>query len=412
MLRRLASIDTNGAPQSAPQETAVRQILDLEPSRLALLLEATWQLRARGRPTKPESYWLVYALGSLGLGSFDSVVPGLTGRMAQPSEERRRLLFDHLIYAYLVENTRAYEIFSRVARELLHGERLGILQQESSYRWLRTTEELFLKDASPFMPQSLVSRVRPDLRASRRNAYYRMFGMDLNHGTDGGGTYPYERAVAANREFVNVLEEFLREVWRGIENSRNVSGPDITDPATIANLALRLQNMLTARRGTDPAALTLAREEFEFVTTMAWFHLSLLFNTPIVTELKATASSPEERLRLIGERVGVPAHARSHSYLLLAPALSTLLLQIEAGHYSTVATARDLYVLGTPDNPIREMLASIITQWSVATGRDLKSPRVTIGAPPPGMRVVARPAAGAPAMAPTNGQAAVGSVSA
>jgi hypothetical protein len=406
MLRRLAAIDDTGGFRDAPQASAVNRILEIEPARLALLLEASWQLRARGRPTRPESYWFVYALGSLGLGSLDGIVSNVTARY-ETDDPHRRLLFDHLIYAYMIENTRAYEIFSRVALELLHGERLGLLQTEAAYRWLRTTEELFLKDASPFLPQAVVSKVRPDIRASRRNAYYRMFGMDLNHAADQTTTYPYQRAEAANREFVSVLEDFLREVWRGIENSRNTSGPDITDPATIANLALRLQNMMTARRGTEPMALTLAREEFEYVTTMAWFHLTLLFNTPVITDLKVTATSPEERLRLLGEKVGIPAHARSHSYLLLAPALSTLLIQIEAGHYSTSATARNLYILGTPTNPIREMLASIITQWSMATGRDLKSPRVTVGSPPP--RIMAgAPATTALPAAPTNGRTPAG----
>ena len=103
----------------------------------------------------------------------------------------------------MIENTRAYEILGRVLAEFAQGERLGILREHASYQWLRTTEELFYKDASPFQPYNLVSRIRPDIAATRRNAYYRMFGMDLNHGRDGvAQPYPYVKPPVANREFV------------------------------------------------------------------------------------------------------------------------------------------------------------------------------------------------------------------
>ena len=51
---------------------------------------------------------------------------------------------------------------------------------------------------------------------------------------------------------------------------------------------------------------------------MAWFHLTLSFNTPVVRDLEAEANSAEERLQKIGERVGLPAHTRSDSYFRLA----------------------------------------------------------------------------------------------
>ena len=149
----------------------------------------------------------------------------------------------------MIENTRAYEIMGRVISEYAQGERLGVLQQDASYQWLRTTEELFYKDASPFQPFNLVSRIRPDIAATRRNAYYRMFGMDLNHGRDGAAAYPYIKPPVANREFVATFEEFLREVWRAIENANNLLANNPTDFPAIQDLALRLQNMLTARRG-------------------------------------------------------------------------------------------------------------------------------------------------------------------
>ena len=53
------------------------------------------------------------------------------------------ILWDHLIYAYMVENTRIYEVFRRVLHEFLHGEKLGVPGSADSQRWLRVTEELF-----------------------------------------------------------------------------------------------------------------------------------------------------------------------------------------------------------------------------------------------------------------------------
>jgi hypothetical protein len=368
MLRRLASGTQGDGFPAPPTPDEILSILRLDPVSVALLLETGWRRRVRGAPSGVDPAFTLYS-GAAEVSELEA----LLDRIADPGS----VLWDHLIYAYLVENTRIIEIFSRAVRELLHGERLGIPQLPDTYRWLRTTEELFLKDASPFQPQALVSRVRPDAGASRRNAYYRMFAMDLNHSRD-AGAYQYEKAEAANRDFVMIFEEFLREVWRGIENANNLSGPNVADPEAIASHAVRLQNMLIARRGSPATGRqNLAREEFEFVNMMAWFHLTVLIDSPVVQDLRATAPSPEERLRLIGERAGVPAHAKSHSYFILAPAMSTLLIQIEAGDYSNGADAPNLYAPGT--NPIRDMVASIINHWSMATGRDLKSPRLVVG---------------------------------
>ncbi len=121
-------------------------------------------------------------------------------------------LFDHLIYAYMIENTRIYEIFRRVIHEFLHGEKLGVPGSAESQRWLRTTEELFYRDPPPFFITAITSQVRADIHGTRRNAYQRMFGMDLNHGMDDSKPYPYLKAEAANNEFVATFEEFLREV--------------------------------------------------------------------------------------------------------------------------------------------------------------------------------------------------------
>ena len=41
------------------------------------------------------------------------------------NRERTSFVWDHLIYAYMIENTRICEIFRRVVHEFTHGEKLG-----------------------------------------------------------------------------------------------------------------------------------------------------------------------------------------------------------------------------------------------------------------------------------------------
>jgi hypothetical protein len=87
---------------------------------------------------------------------------------------------------------------------------------------------------------------------------------------------------------------------------------------------------------------------------------------------------------------------------MLAPALSTLLTELEAGLYSSAAAAPNLYARLTAsgdNNPIRRMMMIVITHWSMITGRDLKATRVGVGPAAPGSRMdtpTAMPAIAAP----------------
>ena len=295
-------------------------------------------------------------------------------------------LWDHLIYAYMIENTRVYEIFRRVLEEFAFGERLGVPTDESQ-RWLRTTEALFYRDNPPFQIYSLTSWIRPDIRAMRRNAYQRMFGMDLNHGTDDNRPYPYPRATAANTEFAATFEALLREVWRAIENVRNQVGANQTDVTTIANLARALFDMLRVRRQEQFG--NFGREELWYSSTLDWMHLTLSFNTPIVHDLKAEANSAAERLQKIGERVGLPAHSRSDSYFRLATNMSLILRELELGTFNDPnGGAPALFQTGVFQAAMQE----IITHWSIATGRDVKAwPVAVTAAQPSPIRPAPRP---------------------
>jgi hypothetical protein len=336
---------------------AFPQITNFPAPLIAFGLERLWAARLRGT-----------AISGAG-----GTAP-LAGTITSFSRVGTPITFQHLIYAYMLENTRIADIFGRVIYEYASGERLGIPRQATTYTWLRTTEELFYSNGWPVISSTIYSQIRPDPRAVRRNAYFRMFGMDLNHGMDDGRPYSFVKAGVANREFVEMFEAFLQETWRAIENRRNFVGANPTDTATISNLALRLQRMLNERRGGTATDPFLSREEFVAVAAMSWLHLIVDTNNPVVTDLQATAASPEERLRRIGERVGLGSHANSHSYFILAPRLSRLLIEIEAGLFSTPAGAQALF--GNPPfgtNPIRDNVMVIIDHWSRSTGRNLKA---------------------------------------
>jgi hypothetical protein len=366
-------------PQPPPPdvaELAAERVFTLHPIQLSRFLEEVWAARnANLRILTPNALEIPTAVPQLGLerdsGIRDDLDPANLGSYPPT-------LWDHLIYAYMIENTRVYEIFRRVLEEYAYGERLGV-PSDMGQRWLRTTEQLFYRDNPPFQVYSLASWIRPDIRAVRRNAYQRMFGLDLNHGTEDNRPYPYPRAAAANTDFAAKFEELLREVWRAIENVRNQSGPNQTDVSTIANLARTIFDMLRVRR--QQGVGNLARDELFHVSTMSWFHLTLSFNTPIVHDLKAEANSAAERLQKIGERVGLPAHSRSDSYFQLATSTSLILREMELGTFNDPAVgAPALFLPSTAAQPNRyqEAMQQTITHWTISTGRDLKTARVSV----------------------------------
>lgn len=353
------------------------------PSMLTTLLEVAWQFRAHdpGRPlgdpghrsNTPQlpDYWL-NALRSITdppinppTGTDPIGGTALAAALAKP----RTVFWDHLIYAYMIENTRIYEIFRRVLYEFLHGEKLGVPSDEAQH-WLRVTEELFYRDPPPFSITTISSHIRSDMRASRRNAYWRMFGMDLNHGGDEGQPYPYVKADAYNNEFVTLFEEFLREVWVAITNIGNTSGSNPTDRSKMENLAQNLKNMLMSRRVNG----NLSREEFVFVSMMSWFHLTVQANFPIIESLRAEAASPEQRLFKVAQRVGLPAHGLSKNYFDIADPISRILILIEIGGLNNLPAAP------TPAFApnVQEDLNTIITHWSLITGRDIKAGKVAV----------------------------------
>jgi hypothetical protein len=289
-----------------------------------------------------------------------------------------------LMYAYLIENTRAFEIFAKVLQGSLTDEPFGTLT-DVSFRFLRITEDLFFREGPASLVSSITSWLRPDIRGTRRNAYQRMFGIDLNHGANDGGAYPYVKAQVANGDFVRTFQDLLRELWRGFINAHNTSGPRTTDEANIRELLKKLRTMMTARRLSNGSAgqsrANLAREEFVAVATMEWFELALRSDTPIVVDLKASGDLREERLRQLGDRVKLPAHGRSRSFFQLADTLPGFLREIEEGEWedNTVRPTAQLYD-ETVANNVAARTTEMVNHWSIASGVELKAVPVAAGA--------------------------------
>lgn len=276
----------------------------------------------------------------------------------------------HLIYAYAVENTRIYEIFRRTIGEFLNGEKLGS-PSDDAQQWIQTTADLFYKMTPPFTPWSLDNHVRPNLSAIRRNAYYRMFGMDLNHAPAKGEEY--RKTEEHNDGFVHSFERLLQEVWTGYRNRANAVGTNPTDDSAIAFMCTKIHQMMAARRQGN----NLSREEFFSVAMLSWLHLAVDFNSPIVESANAASSSAHERLRLLGEKVGMPAHGKSEHFFEFSQPASRLLLRIEAGEFNDAANARLLY---DESDTITYDVQDLVTHWSLATGRDMKATNITMAA--------------------------------
>jgi hypothetical protein len=287
------------------------------------------------------------------------------------------LPWEHLVYAYLVESTGVVEVLTEVVRRYVTGESLDPPSVDTLV-WLRTTEELFLRDAPQFAIGSVSSSVRPDAAVNRRNAYWRMFGCDLPHPLPGhpeGQAWKRAAGTAANTRFLEIWHELLRQVWLGIENDRNEVGANPTDPSYVAYLCQSLGEMFRLRRRGG----LLAREEFAYVALASWFHLTVEFETSLVRDLRATTGgagalgNAADRLALIGSRVGITPPRAAREMFELADLLSPLMWFIELGHFDDAARARLLFEsFDAPDAPLVSMMTRVVDLWQSATGVVLK----------------------------------------
>jgi hypothetical protein len=313
------------------------------------------------------------------VGTFESF-PGPAENPVLP------LPWEHLIYAYLIENTGVVEILREVVRRFAAGETLETPSLDTQ-QWLRATEELFFRDPPLFHVAGLTSQIRPDMRVERRRAYWRLLGMDLSHPLQTGGDQLWKRDVGvSNVRFHELWVEFLRAVWTGIENAKNQSGPNPTDDAYVLEVSTYLRDLLQMRRRGG----NLAREEFMHVATLSWFHLTVDLDTPVVLDLRAQGTDAADRLIKLGDRVGIkpPAHARE--LFEMAELASGLVRFIELGYFGNTASVQALYAA---PSQLRDDVQRIIDLWEMATGSTLKAPIVRMAGQPGGvLRTGAAPA--------------------
>ena len=354
-----------------PERTKrIEELFSLHPVEIRALLELGWDTRIHSKNSSVGKPDRRSELSQLPQYFIDALFNN-SKALNFPSINRERLgcdsRWDHLIYAYLIENTCVYKVFGKVLFEYLHGEKLSVPTQEAQ-SWLRNTEELFYNNPAPFSIYNVQSSIRPSMEGTRRNSYFRMFGIDLNHGNSNNQPFSFIKAESANRDFVSTFEDFLREVWVGIVNTKNSSGENRTDDAGIASLARQLHDMLNDRRLNG----NLSREEFFAVSMMSWFHLAIEFDSEIVKSLRAEGQREDQRLYRIAERVNVPAHAKSYDFFRLAKPMSRILTMIEMGSFNDEAGVSSLFKNSTTPNPIESDMRTIITHWGYSTGRDMK----------------------------------------
>ena len=377
MFRNLATLLP--PPASSTESARAEQVMTAHPVRLHRYLDEAWSRGGIASTTSTKDVFLgedqniISALGR---------PPGFVDPSGMPISAPAKQPWEHLIYAYLLENTGMFRIFRRVVELYAVGEALEV-PADITRQWARTSEELLLRDPPPFHITSLTSWVRGDLEATRRNAYWRLLGMDLDHGGPDGRPYPYPKVDQANVDFVANLESLLTEVWQGYINRVNFSGETNSDALAVANRAEILSKGLRVRR----MGGNLAREEFSFTSTLSWFHLTLESNNKVIDDLKAKADHPADRLAKISARVGIAPHPRARDLIEMAEAASTILRACELEAFNTTAGAASLY---TPGSPMLEDVLTVINHWSLATGRNLKTKRADVGGTP----VTRRPAAG------------------
>ena len=168
-----------------------------------------------------------------------------------------------------------------------------------------------------------------------------------------------------NTTFREKWAELLRQTWLGYENRTNFVGTNATDEAYVLMLCDSLRDMLNMRRQGG----LLSREEFTSVAVMSWFELTLSADTPIVVALQAQATTPEDRLALVAQRVGMAPAPRSRELFRLAPLISPVLRIIETGVINTPPLAATLYAPGTA---LATAMNDIVDLWQSATGERVK----------------------------------------
>jgi hypothetical protein len=306
---------------------------------------------------------------------------------------------EHLIYAYLIEQTGINRIFQEASRLYASGKDLPP-QGAQSQRFWRATESLFFSDPPPTTIGNTARRPRSDEESQRMSLYKSVLGFDLTNTGEVAPTNLRPTPVESKVNLITTFETLIHEVWLGIVNATNTSGPNDTDDAKIAYAAQSMEHEMRTlqQRG------ELAREEFRAVTVMSWLHLAVSFDSLVVRDFRATASSDAERLAMIARQVGMTAHPKSKALFDIARPFSCLLRGIERGFFSHTRGARLLY----RDRYWQGVARDVIGLYPEALGKVVKAIPVEITKPAGTVqRLPAPPRQVYPIMAPDIVKAAV-----
>jgi hypothetical protein len=284
----------------------------------------------------------------------------------------------HLIYAYLLENTKMFQIFERIISLYQHGEDLTIPYNKDDLEtrsWIENSFLLFFSN-SPYSICNDNSLLGSNFEAMRRNGYYRLFGMDLNHGIGENGTTPiaYKRANHYNADFISQFENFLKLCWQMMINFNNTGNINTTDLIAIQEQANNLKSMLLSRRTTENdlenyTYLNLSKLEFQSVIMAEWFNHAISYNSPIVREMGAEAVTPGERLKRLSIRVGISPPSKTSNFIDLAPLMATFLRLIELDEVDNDYIA----AIANPATMPYTLISTILHNYQLATGKDLKN---------------------------------------
>ena len=238
MFRQLVTHGDPNGPLSPTVEDNINSLFVYHPLQISALVETFWQNRSNsaasvaGSPFIPWSPQLAFQILNAPFFSGYNWTPtppqqlpplatNFIGPLAQPGitgtwngtdpipATIQSTNWDHLIYAYVVENTRIFEIFSKVLETYMFTEQLEVPSPASQMFW-RNLEFLIFGDGMPSMLWTTSTRLRSDEVANRLSTYYWMFGIDLSHAAEIAAQHPYMKPDAANRDFIPTFEAFAQ----------------------------------------------------------------------------------------------------------------------------------------------------------------------------------------------------------
>lgn len=292
----------------------------------------------------------------------------------------------HLIYAYLIENTKIIEVFKKLVEKYFSDEKLGITHAQADVPVLHTLQNIersfFSVSANAYQP--IKTEFRSDFDLIRRNAYSRLLGMDLTFKND-----KFQKPTIINSEFVNLFERYLTEIWRAHINATNTAGANNTDFYALIELAEDIRQEFEARRGGTNALgyinRNLSKEEYSSVLITSWLAVILSYDSPLVQFFSCESSSFGSRLAKLGDKVGVSVHSKSQDLFELALPAQHILLAIENGIPGEGANPLEdqvwlqqmLGYQGAVPTGVQTMYLNyflqVINQWEKATGHNIKN---------------------------------------